>query len=236
VSRTKAISSTSLRRTLASTMLGLFIAGAVAISPAQADSYRYWSYLLGQDNAWVMAQTGPGDRVLSDRDVDGWQFGIFGVEGGATPDETPDFAALCPELEATGPSQGQVRVAVVIDSGMPQEAPEGEAPFSDRVACMTIASGSNGYQALANAATARIDNGMVCGIDGYPASECAAVVSDTPAEVMATSDPNASDSEITATADEPAGSGFASLWLWIAIALAAAAFVVILRRRQMKKP
>jgi hypothetical protein len=210
------------------------MASALAIAPAHADSYRYWSYVLGQDKQWAMAQTGPGDRVLADRDVDGWQFGIFGVEGGATPEQAPDFAALCPELEAAGPSQGQVRVAVVIDSGTPQEAPEGETPMEDRVSCMSIASGSNGYQALANAASVRQDNGMVCGIDGYPATECAAVVPDAPAEVTTTSELN-DGSDTTVAAEETSGSAFPSVWLWIAIALAVAALVVILRRRQTQK-
>jgi hypothetical protein len=236
VSRTAAVSSARASSGVAGIIVGLFLVGVIAISPAQADSYRYWSYLIGQDNEWTMAQTGPGDRILSDRDVDGWQFGIFGVEGGATPEQSPDFAALCPELEAAGPTQGQVRVAVVIDSGTPQEAPAGETPIPDSVTCTSIAAGSNGYQALASAATVRTDSGLVCGIDGYPATECAAVVPDT-AQTTSTDDVVTEDGGDTAQEGSAGSTGASSVWLWLAGAVAVAALVVIaLRRRQSPKP
>jgi hypothetical protein len=236
VSRTAAVSSAHASKGVAGIILGLFLVGVIAISPAQADSYRYWSYLLGQDNEWAMAQTGPGDRVLLDRDVDGWQFGIFGVEGGATPKEAPDFAALCPELEAAGPTQGQVRVAVVIDSGTAQEAPAGETPIPDSVTCTSIAAGSNGYQALASAATVRTDSGLVCGIDGYPATECAAVVPDS-APTTSTDDVITEEGDDAAQEDPVGSAGTSSVWLWLAIAVAVAVLAVIaLRRRQNPQP
>jgi hypothetical protein len=232
VSRNDVATGTRARRLMARALVGTFVASILVIAPAYADSYRYWSYLLGQDNQWAMAQTGPGDRVLSDRDVDGWQFGIFGVEGGSTPEQAPDFAALCPELEAAGPAQGQVRVAVVIDSGTPQEAPTGETPIPDSVACISIPAGSNGYQALAKAASVRTDSGMVCGIDGYPATECATVITDSPSPQVTTQGSEGDTSDVSA--DEPLGAAPSQLWLWLAAALVVAAVLAIAVRRRRR--
>lgn len=215
-----------IRISLAIALLG----SLVAVSPASADDYRYWSFYVGQDNAWAFASTGPADRTLADRDVDGWQFGIFGAEGGAMPKQAPSFADLCPALESAGEAPGQVRVAVVIDAGTAAEAPTGESPIPDRVECVLLPEGSNSFQALAKAADVRQDKGMVCGIDGYPATECAAMVS------SASTSPTPS-AEPTLIATQEQSNSTSSPWIWLALGVVALGLLIVLmstRRRNAK--
>lgn len=197
-----------------------------AVAPASADDYRYWSFYVGQDNAWTFATTGPADRQLADQDVDGWQFGVFGVEGGAMPEAAPSFADLCPSLEAAGASEGQLRVAVVIDAGLATEAPTGESPIADRVECVLLPEGANSFQALAKAAEVRQENGMVCGIDGYPATECSALVS-------ASASPTPSEEPMVIATQEQSTDSF-SPWMWLALGVVALGLIIVLvstRRR-----
>jgi hypothetical protein len=161
------------------------LAALVTTSPAAAAAYRYWSYWQGATGTWVAAQTGPGDHLVIDRDVQGWRFAISTAEVTAFPDNQPDFAALCPQLEASGAVAGQVRVAVVVDSGFLADAPEGQVPPADVVACVTVPEGSTGNQALAAAASVDEQGGLVCAVNGYPADECGAEVADADAAAAA---------------------------------------------------
>ncbi len=209
-------------------------------APAQATAYRYWAYWLGSSGTWVAAQTGAGSHVLVDEDVQGWRFGITTQDPAQGPDNDPDFAALCPQLAQDGPVEGQVRVAVVIDSGFLAEAPDGETPPADEVACVTVPEGSTGNQSLAEAGSITDQGGLVCGINGYPSDECGAPVPDDVAvaaqEAASSEAPNpavvtVSTAQRTAT-DDPAGSSSAGLWVAVLaiIALVGSAGLVWRRR------
>jgi hypothetical protein len=156
-----------------------------AAGSAQAAAYRYWSYWQGASGQWVAAQTGPGDHVVTDADVQGWRFGITSDAPSTPPDNDPDFAALCPALAATPAAHAMVRVAVVIDGGPTAAAPKGEAPPADQIACVTVPAGSTGNQALAAAASVRSEGSLVCAVNGYPATECGAEVTDDVAAAAA---------------------------------------------------
>lgn len=217
-----------IRIALAIALSALFFAG----SPAAADDYRYWSFYVGQDNAWTFAPTGPADNALADRDVNGWQFGIFGAEGGAMPGQAPSFADLCPSLESAGESQGQLRIAVVIDAGTAAEAPTGETPIEDRVECLLLPEGANSFQALAKAADVRQENGMVCGLDGYPATECAPIVS-----TSASPSPSEEPTLIATQETQQSETNSTSPWLWLALGVVALGLFIVListRRRSAK--
>jgi hypothetical protein len=119
-----------------------------------------------------------------DGEVQGWRFAIQAEAGrGLAPRALPDFAKLCGATPATA---GQLRVGIVIDFGVSADAPAGERPPGTAVSgCVHIAEGGSGADVLRAAAAVRIgtgsDGGLVCGIDGYPANECAAVVAAKPA-------------------------------------------------------
>jgi hypothetical protein len=167
------------------TLAAAAVAALAVAAPASAMAYRYWSYWQGNDGQWTAAQTGPGDYTLVDRDVQGWRFAISTETVSVPPDNAPDFATLCPDLAAGSPAEGQVRAAVVIDSGFVADAPEGQTPPADAVACVTLPAGSTGNQALAAAGTVSDQQGLICAINGYPEGECGAEVSDADAAAAA---------------------------------------------------
>jgi hypothetical protein len=168
------------------TLLTAALATVALAAPAQAAAYRYWSYWQGATGTWVAAQTGPGDYTLVDSDVQGWRFTLTSDVPTQGPDNAPVFADLCPDLAAAGATAGQLRVAVVIDSGFAADAPQGQTPPGDVVSCVTVPEGSTGNQALAKAGAVTEDGGLICSINGYPEGECGDEVSDADAAAAAT--------------------------------------------------
>jgi len=67
-------------------------------------------------------------------------------------------------------------VGLVIDAGPAAVAPAGETPLNRSVACTVVAMDATGMQVLESLDKVRLDKGMVCGIDGYPATECSPTV------------------------------------------------------------
>lgn len=219
---------TSLRRpaALLTALVALVAAFAFTASPAHATAYRFWSYWQGASGQWVAAQTGPADHKVADKDVQGWRFGITTEAPSDPPDNAPDFATLCAGLAEGDAPSGQLRVAVVIDSGFAADAPEGQTPPADKVACVTVPAGSNGSQALAAAATVTDSSGMVCAINGYPQGECSATVSDAVASAAASKAATESPNPATTTTDAAEGSDSSSGSPWGLIAALAALVVV----------
>ena len=167
----------------------------VGITSAHAeDAYRYWSYWWGTaDGSWEYAASGPADRVVTDGDVEGWRF-LTSAEAvpSAKPGAPADFAALCPD---GGPTQGQVRVGIVIDFGTTADTPSGDAiPEGEnpQQQCITVAQGSTAEQVLAAANDVRSEQGAVCGIAGYPAAGCFEVVAVQDTETAAPTEGSAS--------------------------------------------
>jgi hypothetical protein len=147
---------------------------------AHASDYRYWTFWTGNpDGTWTFAQKGPADIKVTDNFVEGWRFTISPASGGSPqPRITAIYNQLCPSL--TVPA-GKVGVAVVIDYGINSEAPTGETPPAGPVTkCVAIPSGSSAADALAAAGTVRANKGLVCGINGYPATECGVAVAALP--------------------------------------------------------
>lgn len=144
-------------------------------APAQATAYRYWSYWKWSGSTWVYQNVGPSGNV-SPGEVIGWRFAVQPDSVHAhTPRASGDFATLCP-----GHPDGR---GVVIDYGVSSDAPSGEQPprATPRGFCATDSSDRNGYQVTAEHAALRVNNdGLVCGIDGYPKTECAAAVQAVP--------------------------------------------------------
>lgn len=138
--------------------------------------YRYWGYFQAAAGAtsWTAAMTGPSVEV-KDGDVEGWAF-VFSSNDipAVDPMMDPDFATLCSD---TPQAAGKVRVGLVVDFGAANIAPSGETPrefFSD---CVVVDEGSVGLDVLQSAMAVNAgDSGLICGIAGYPASECGAEI------------------------------------------------------------
>ena len=179
--------------------LSVLILSLLAPIPSHgAKGYRYWGYFQAAAgaNSWTAAMTGPSVEV-KDGDVEGWAF-VFSSNDipAVEPMMDPDFATLCSETPETS---GKIRVGLVVDFGAGNIAPEGEVPnefFSD---CVVVDKGSVGLDVLEAALDVRAgDSGLICGIAGYPASECGAEVDEPVAEEVvateATPEPESSSS------------------------------------------
>lgn len=163
--------------------LSVLILSLLAPIPSHgAKGYRYWGYFQATAgaSAWSAAMTGPSVEV-KDGDVEGWIF-VFSSNDipAVTPMMDPDFATLCGETPETS---GKIRVGLVVDFGAGNIAPDGEIPnefFSD---CVVVDKGSLGLDVLEAALDVRAgDSGLICGIAGYPASECGAEIDEPAAE------------------------------------------------------
>src|SRR4051812_14622504 len=154
-------------RALAVTMTALVALSGIAV-PAHASAYRYWSYWTWSGSSWSYSTKGPSG-TLNTGDVIGWRFAV----------QADSSHAITPRVGAVS-CNASTQIGVVIDYGTTQDAPSGETPPSPALqqTCVSASGNNNGYRATDAAAPIRTnDSGLVCGIDGYPKSECAAVVS-----------------------------------------------------------
>ena len=162
------------------------VALVTSATPASASTYRYWTYWWGTDTGkphtgWKFASQGPASHGVADGWVLGWRFATSSVAGGKAPRVSATYSSLC---HTAKPTDGSVRVALVIDYGTASDAPPGEKPpttASVRVECLVLSSSARGTAAFTDATprvVVRADNGLICGLDGYPRSECAPVIAD----------------------------------------------------------
>ncbi|MGI5449549.1 SCO2322 family protein [Streptomyces sp. CA-243310] len=209
----------------------------VASAPAMASSYRYWSFWDGGANgSWSYATQGPSTARPADGSVQGFRFGVSKDAGDQSgrPRTDAGFDAVC---SATPAEQGRKRVALVIDFGLPSEAPSGETPPGDapRTACARVAPDATTAEALAAVAKPLRYNGaaLLCGISGYPRQGCGEPIADDTGRQPSASAPSSASSP-SASAPSSGGSGGPSAGLVVgvvAVAALAAAGVWQSRRR-----
>lgn len=200
------------------------LVGAVMAAPAaEAAAYHYWTYWTVADGEWVFASSGPAFRTPPDGSVEGWRFAVTTEAGSVTDaprqDPADAFEAAC----AGSPAEaGRKRVAMVLDPGVPEAAPPGQAPGPARTVCVVAEPDADGGELLRAVADVRIENGLVCGIDGYPAGECAVLVEDAPA-AAGTTGAAAPASSSTADAAAPTSAGDSGSPLPLVLGVAAVA-------------
>ncbi|MBT2479817.1 hypothetical protein J7E94_16610 [Streptomyces sp. ISL-94] len=165
-----------------------------AAGPALASGYRYWSFWDGTGGGWTYATTGPSMARPADGSVQGFRFAV-GKDAGdqaAQPRAAADFGAVC---GSTAPVEGRKRVAVVIDFGVPPDAPAGDAPpqAEPRTACAQLAPEGTAAEALAAVAKPLRYNGaaLLCAISGYPEQGCGEPLADGPAPTATPAAPQA---------------------------------------------
>jgi hypothetical protein len=127
--------------------------------------------------------TGPAVDV-KDGAVEGWSFSISNeAVPAAAPSENADFASLCADTPA---ASGKIRVGLVINFGPEIIAPNNEMPPNSILNCALVKKDATGIDVLNTAVTVRNDkNGLLCGIEGYPAAECGPEVDMPSAEAIA---------------------------------------------------
>lgn len=156
---------------LGAAVVAALVAVPLIATPAHASAYRYWSYWSWSNGAWQYSTKGPGAGVPHG-DTIGWRFAV----------QADSSSAHAPR--ASGTSLCSDGVTVVIDYGTASDEPPNEHPPSStpRAFCADDPDSTTGYRATAEHATVRVrDDGLVCGIDGYPKTECAPVVSSSTA-------------------------------------------------------
>ena len=168
-------------RWAAALIAAIAAAGIIVAVPAQATSYRYWTYWSGTETGWTFSSVGPASASPEDGDVEGWRFALSeGLGGqGAKPGQEP--AAIFEQVCAGTPEiAGTKRIAVLIDFGTAADAPPEQTPPAVAGHCAQVPPGSTGSQVLQQVADIRSEGGLVCAISGYPSGECAPAVADSP--------------------------------------------------------
>ncbi len=151
------------------------LVGTWGAATAEATSYRFWSYWVGSDEGWSFSNQGASRRP-ADGTVDGWRFAVSEASSSTTPPRhTASFSRIC---GSTAPHDGKKRVGLVVDFGTSADAPDGETPPALLTACVVVPQDANGYAVLATAVQLRTDAGLICGMNGYPATECGVAVAD----------------------------------------------------------
>lgn len=150
--------------------------GTWGAAPAEATSYRFWTYWLGGDSDWSFSSQGASRRP-ADGTVDGWRFAISEASSSTIPPRhSSSFGRIC---GSTDPVDGSKRVGLVVDFGTTSDAPDGETPGALINTCVVAPEDANGYEVLDLAAVQmRTESGLICGLNGYPAAECGVVVAD----------------------------------------------------------
>jgi hypothetical protein len=157
------------------TLLGL--TGMLALgSPANAaDGFKYWGYYQYTDAGWEAAAKGADSLTPEDGALEGWHFAVTAAKPNRPPRTDATFADICAGTEA---GQGEKRVAVAIDYGTAAEANEGDQPPQPVAECAVVPQDATGQQVLESVAQVRVEGGLTCAIDGYPAEGCGDPVSD----------------------------------------------------------
>ncbi|MFF5702937.1 SCO2322 family protein [Streptomyces sp. NPDC012794] len=202
-----------------------------AAAPALAASYRYWSFWDGADGRWTYATQGPSTARPVDGATLGFRFSVSkdAAAEAAQPRAGADFQAVC---GGTAPVDGRKRVALVIDFGVPGDAPDGEGVPQDtpRTACAQLAPGATAAEALAEVAKPLRYNGaaLLCGISGYPRTGCGEPLPDAEPK------PSASAPASSASSDGGSSTPSAGLFLGIAALLALGSATVWQSRRRRR--
>lgn len=169
--------------------------GARAASAAE-DGYRYWGYFQGTGDTWSFAQKGAAETVPADGSVEGWRYALAGPNDSKLPRAKGNFGAICAKAQ---PAEGLKRVAVVVDQGTGADAPEGATPAGEvSGTCVIADQQATGADLLGMLADVRIENGMTCGINGYPAAGCGA-------EKVVIDEPAPADEPVELAVKEPSG-------------------------------
>jgi hypothetical protein len=164
--------------------LGVLAIGTGA--PAQAAAYRYWTYWQWDAGSWTFATQGPATSVPADGAVEGWRFAVTTQSGSATdaPRETPSFDEICGSVPADADAK---RVALVVDFGPAEIAPDGQAPPASIQSCAIVPADASSFDVLQSVTPVRTEGGLICALGGYPVDECAPILSDDEVAALQTS-------------------------------------------------
>ena len=167
----------AVRTTLGLLVLVVFSTAAALLlgaGAAQASTYRFWNFWTAETGVWTYSQLGPASTFPADGSVQGWVFAATDANSESmAPAVEPAgaFESACGAIEVRA---DQKRVALVLDSGLPEIAPTGQTPPAVVITCAVGDTDASGYELLNSVTTLRTENGFICAINEYPAMECSA--------------------------------------------------------------
>ncbi|MDP9443672.1 MAG: SCO2322 family protein [Actinomycetota bacterium] len=223
------------------------LAALIAVpAPAKAaDGFQYWGYYHLRDGEWQFATKGANAITPKDGAVEGYRFAISTVDQARPPRVETTFDEICGGTDAAA---GQKRIGIVLDYGTADEAPQGRRLPESRPQghCAVVPERFSTQQALESVADLRIQDGLICAIDGFPVTGCGEEVTDVeiPAQepTLALQVADHADESSSAAGDGSAGDGAAAAtggsvpWSLVAVAVVlvvlAAAAVLLARRRR----
>ena len=179
---------TPLRRTLGALgalVLALLVVAGTARTADAADGYKYWNYFHVEGGKYAFAQTGPADFTPKDGTVEAYRYGLSTAADGLPPRTDATTYTVEDICAGTEPKSGEKLVGVLLDYGTADDADGGQTPPEPRAACAAVPTAANGQQVLDAVSDLRLDKGLTCGIDGYPASGCSVTVKNPPAAAAA---------------------------------------------------
>jgi hypothetical protein len=217
---------TPLRRRLVgavSAVIVSLVSLAGVAGPAHAeDGFQYWNYFHLQGGHWAFSDVGTADYQPKDGTVEGFRYGTStgtqGIEPRADLDEV-NFDTVCAGADTP---KGEKAVAVVLDFGT--EMGNGTPP-KPRADCAVVPQDATTSQILQEVAEVRVESGMTCALDGYPASGCGVPVKNAkaPADEENVAFALPSDSSKSDTAPSTQQDGDTS---WPLVGLAALAVLI----------
>jgi hypothetical protein len=231
------MSRTTLRSSLTALTLvaGVLVALVVPAGSASAAAYRYWGYYQ-LSGTWQFAPKGPDQTKPADGSVEGWRFAVAGESDTRAPRVTTTFDAVCGDTKA---DPAKKRVAVVIDYGRPADQEDGSTPPAPVAKCASVPTAASGSEVLAAVATVRADKGLVCALDGRPATGCGSPVKDVSAAAAAPDTPTTlapkasqASAQSKVTADDGSSSGLKYAGIGVVVIALLGLGLVAMRRRQ----
>jgi hypothetical protein len=159
---------------------------ALTTAPAHAAAYRFWGFYQLTDGAWTFAQKGSDQTVPADGSVDGWRFAVADEASTRFPRAVLTFDQIC---GSTAAQDGKKRVGLVVDFGRSADSADGATPPEPKAVCAVVDKDATSTTVLAAAGEVRAEKGLVCGVAGYPASDCGGAVKTVSAEAKAPDEP-----------------------------------------------
>lgn len=216
---------------------------ALTLAPAHAAAYRFWGFYQLVDSQWAFAQKGADQIVPEDGSVEGWRFAVADADDTRFPRATPTFDDICGSTPAEA---GRKRVGLLVDFGRAADAPDTTTPPEPKAVCAVVATEATSLDVLAAVGELRVEGGLVCGVAGYPETDCGgevkdvgpeAAAADTPVQIAAppattdTETPAAQAGGASAPAEDASSGASTAAYVIAALALLAILVFVIVRSR-----
>lgn len=178
---------------------------ALTVAPAHAAAYRFWGFYQLTDGAWTFAQKGSDQTVPADGSVDGWRFAVADEASTRFPRGVLTFEQICGSTPA---QDGKKRVGVVVDFGRSADSADGATPPEPKAVCAVVDKDATSTAVLATAGEVRAEKGLVCGVAGYPTTDCGGAVKQVSAEAKAPDQQvTIAAPAVTPTATSPSAAG-----------------------------